>query len=377
MRAREISVNTIKWLTWTTFAVVLMTAAPLSSAQERTVFWEQWNTTIVDVNPRSNSFRVVEEQRIRFEGTFRFGTRDFERMTLESITDIEIQVNGQILQNSCFAQQRSFCLSTTSEHYRLTYYFPQQVTNSTVDVRLAYTVIGALRVYANGDQLWWDILPEDRYGFSVGSSMITVRLPDDLAPREGIDPVVTYGAPADVTVNGPIVSASARGVIPSGQEFSLRIQYPHDPQARQANWQRAWDDQRNFEETIAPLINLALIALSLLIAIGGVLFAFVRYRTRGKDPAIGPVPEYLSEPPSDLSPAVVGTLLDEKADVRDVMAIILDLARRGYLIIEEERSEGVFGIGFVSRFTFKRTEKPLTGLKPFELRLLRGIFPGN
>ncbi len=365
-------------LVWTAAVLsLLLTMTQPSSAQQRTVFWEQWNTTIFEVNPRSNSFRVVEEQRVRFEGTFRFGTRDFERTTLENITDIEIKVNGQILQNSCFAQQRSFCLTPTGDYYQLTYYFPQPVTNSTVDIRLTYTVIGALRVYPDGDQLWWDVLPQDRYGFSVGSSVITVQLPDGLAPREGIDPVVTYGTPADVTVNGTVVRASARGAIPSGQEFSLRIQYPHTPQARQPNWQPDWDAQRIFEETAAPLINLALIALSLAVGVGGVVFAFVQYRTRGKDPAIGPIPEYLSDPPSDLSPALVGTLLDEKADIRDVMAIILDLAHRGYLVIEEDRAEGLFGIGYTSSFTFKRTEKPLDDLNRFEERLLRGIFPRN
>lgn len=356
---------------------LLLTMTRLSSAQQRTVFWEQWNTTIFEVDPHSNSFRVVEEQRVHFEGTFRFGTRDFERTALENITDLDIQVNGQTLQNSCFAQQRSFCLTPTEDYYQLTYYFPQPVTNSTVDIRLAYTVLGALRVYSDGDQLWWDILPEDRYGFSVGSSVITVQLPDGLAPREGIDPVVTYGAPADVTVNGTVVRASARSAIPSGQEFSLRIQYPHTPQARQPNWQPEWDAQRIFEDTTAPLINLALIALSLAVTVGGVLFAFVRYRTRGRDPEIGPVPEYLSDPPSDLSPALVGTLLDERADTSDVIAIILDLAHRGYLIIEENRAEGLFGLGFTSSFEFKRTQKPLNNLKSFEERLLRGIFPKN
>lgn len=367
----------VRRMVWGCIAALLVLTVQPTAAQTRTVYWEQWNTLILDVNPRSNSFRVVEEQRIRFDGTFRFGTRDIERATLENISNLEISVNGQALQNSCSGQQRTFCLAAGAEYYEITYYFPAPVTNATINVRFAYTVTGALRVYPDGDQLWWDVLPEDRFGFTVGSSAIAVQLPDGYAPREGIDPVETYGAPADVTVNGTQVRAAARSAVPSGQEFSLRIQYPHDPQARQAAWQSNWDSQRNFNETVAPLLNLGLIGLSLLIGIGGVLFAFVQYRTRGKDPEIGPVPEFLTEPPSDVSPAVIGTLLDEKADIRDVMSIILDLAHRGYLVIEEGKTEGFFGIGGGSTFVFKRTDRPADGLRSFEQRLLTGIFRGN
>lgn len=41
------------------------------------------------------------------------------------------------------------------------------------------------------------------------------------------------------------------------------------------------------------------------------------------------------EPPRGLRPGVLGTLIDEKADVRDVTATLIDLAVRGHLRIEE------------------------------------------
>ena len=48
---------------------------------------------------------------------------------------------------------------------------------------------------------------------------------------------------------------------------------------------------------------------TLLNGIGGSLFIYTRYVQKGRDPNIGPVPEFLSEPPSELPPAVVGTLI--------------------------------------------------------------------
>ena len=235
-------------------------------------------------------------------------------------------------------------------------------------------MLGALRVYEGGDQLWWDAIPEEHYGFSIGSSTITVQLPPGFAPREGIDPVVTYGAPSEVQVNGTTVVATATREIGGNESFSIRVQYPHDPNSRVAVWQAGFDQQRAFEENIQPLLTIGLLVLSLAIGLGGTLFIFTRWQTKGRDPNVGPVPTFLTEPPSQLRPAVVGSLLDERVDLRDIMSTLIDLAQRGYLVIEENQTEGLFGIGRTSEFTFKRTDKPTSDLRPFETRLINKVF---
>jgi uncharacterized membrane protein YgcG len=110
--------------------------------------------------------------------------------------------------------------------------------------------------------------------------------------------------------------------------------------------------------------------------LGGTLFIFTRWQTKGRDPKVGPVPTFLTEPPSELRPSVVGSLLDERVDLRDIMSSLIDLAQRGYLVIEESQTEGLFGIGRTSAFTFKRTDKPTGDLRPFETRLINKVF-GN
>ena len=85
-----------------------------------------------------------------------------------------------------------------------------------------------------GDQLWWIAIPSEHYGFPIGSSTITVKLPAGFAPREGVDPVVTYGAPGDVQVNGTTVVAKATRQIGGNEAFEIRVQYPHDPNAHAA-----------------------------------------------------------------------------------------------------------------------------------------------
>jgi uncharacterized membrane protein len=199
-------------------------------------------------------------------------------------------------------------------------------------------------------------------------------LPNGYAPREGVDPIATYGAPATVEQRGERVIFTASRQIGGEEGLSVRVQFPHNPEARMAGWQPGFDQQRAFEANVRPIIDLVIGILGLAVAIGGSLLAFVQYQRAGRDPQGMPVPEYLSEPPSALPPAVVGTLLDETADLRDVMSTLVDLAHRGYIVIEENQKDGLFGIGKISEFVFKRTDKPLDGLRSFERRMMTKLF---
>jgi hypothetical protein len=98
--------------------------------------------------------------------------------------------------------------------------------------------------------------------------------------------------------------------------------------------------------------------------------AFV-WQAFGRDPASNRSikPEY--EPPGGLMPAEAGVLVDDRADPRDVIATVVDLAVRGYLQIEPITT--AFG---EPDFMFKRL-KPVVGdpdLQPFELFVLAKFF---
>ena len=69
--------------------------------------------------------------------------------------------------------------------------------------------------------------------------------------------------------------------------------------------------------------------------IAGGLLLYGLWYVRGRDPHTGLVASFLPEPPDNLPPGVVGTLLDESADERDVVATFLDLARRGIITITD------------------------------------------
>jgi hypothetical protein len=340
-----------------------------AAAQSKSVFWRQWDVKIDNVDTKNNQFDVTELYNMDFTGTFRFGSAVIPYTNLEDIRNILVSENGSPLRGSCSQQQGTFCAETDGDNLSITYYFTQPISNGSAQFAIQYTVVGALRSYTGGDQLWWTAIPADHYGFSIGSSTITVQMPPGFAPREGVDPVETYGAPADVSVKGTTITATAKDELGGDDYFEIRVQYPHDPAARVPGWQANFDQQR----TTQPLIDLGLIALSVLLLIGGSMGVYALWYTRGRDPKVGPVPEFLTEPPTDLPPAVVGTLLDERADLRDVISTIVDLAHRGYIVMEETQTEGLFGMKN-STFTFKRTDKPATDLRPFEARMVNALF---
>lgn len=124
--------------------------------------------------------------------------------------------------------------------------------------------------------------------------------------------------------------------------------------------------------------------------IGGVLIILIIWYKRGRDfwyaiPQIlgfratqhikpvgakeSIVVEY--EPPDKLPPALLGTLMDEKADTLDVSATFIDLATRGYLKIIEIPKKWLFGS---TDFEFKKTSKDIKQLISYEQLLLNCLF---
>ena len=105
---------------------------------------------------------------------------------------------------------------------------------------------------------------------------------------------------------------------------------------------------------------------------------FALWRARGRDVEGGlPAPVEWS-PPRDLTPADVGTLLNERCDMTDILSTLIDLAARGYLVIEDLSTKGtVLGIGAKTDYAFTRTQQqiPLDApLRQHETTFLTGLF---
>jgi uncharacterized membrane protein YgcG len=102
------------------------------------------------------------------------------------------------------------------------------------------------------------------------------------------------------------------------------------------------------------------------------------WHTRGRDPRRRPL-AVAYDPPDSLTPAEVGTLIDNSPDLRDITATLVDLAVRGYVRIEERSESRLLGFWSTRAFYLHRLKGAAewTGLRPHERAIMQGIFPEN
>lgn len=108
------------------------------------------------------------------------------------------------------------------------------------------------------------------------------------------------------------------------------------------------------------------------------LLAMRSWRRRGRDPeAQAVVVGY--EPPGGITPAEAGTLIDHKAETRDVISTLVDLAVRGYVGIEEQEEKKLLGLITTTDYVFheRRVPEGRAPLLPHEERFLAGLFSGG
>ncbi len=150
------------------------------------------------------------------------------------------------------------------------------------------------------------------------------------------------------------------GALRPGESITIDVTMPSDAVARAA-WMRelSWWLVDNFAYGLFPATLAACLA--------GWFFLGRDLSGRG---AI--VVSY--EPPEGLGPAEAGTLLDERVNLRDISAVIIDLAVRGYLKIAEVGSKSLLSSG--RDYRFNRLKGP-DDLKPFEKDLYSQIFGGK
>lgn len=262
----------------------------------------------------------------------------------------------------------------------LTWYFPY-TSNSTHTYDIQYTVQNGLLYYPDQgyDRIQWKAIPAD-HDYPILASTVTLHLPagapilnGDSGARIG----VANGNPATASVGSDRLTAQfdATNPLSQGDGIEIRADFQHGVVAGAAP---AWQSQYDFQGKYGPIISLGGCILGLLFVLAGSLWVYLRWYTRGRDPLTGTVADYISEPPSDLPAGVVGTLVDEKADMQDIIATLIDLARRGVITMQEDQSPGFLGIGSSRDFVFKRVDNPRdSNLRDYERTLLNDVVPSG
>jgi hypothetical protein len=339
---------------------VFLAAIPHTAlAQTKVYIWERFD---VDVTVLENGdLQVVEQQQLNFSGApFTFGFRNIpvnDAGRNDGIIDIAVRQGNQEFTQSGSGQPFTFTVDESSSEVTITWYFPEALGTQVYEI--SYIVRGAVRTEEAGDQVFWNAMPAD-LGSTILEGRVTMNVP------EGVTIGATtalYGGSESTAISTEVGADSRQALFtlqeprPGGIDVETGIRFPQGQLVVDTpDWQQ--------QEQIRDVLTLIVLVVSGIIAVGGPALVLLAWYQFGRDPEVGEVPAYLSAPPDDTHPAVVGTLIDERAHIHDIMSTLVDLARRGYLTMEEDGKD----------FIFTRTDKTITKLHPFEQKTVKGVF---
>ena len=231
---------------------------------------------------------------------------------------------------------------------------------------LHYRASNALRFLEEHDELYWNVTG-DEWDVPIEAATARIELP---AAAEGVRAIAfngVYGSAAqDASVE--IDGATVRIAMPHALAF-------HEGLTAVVGWNKGLVEEPTAVERTTALLGSN---WPLAIPLPVFLFAFWRWRRGGPDPEKLPV-TVRYEPPKDLTPGEAGTLIDNRPDMRDITATLVDLAVRGHLRFEEREDRKLFGLIKEQEYMMHRLDPPDDGrpLTPHEQQVLDGVFKGR
>jgi len=354
---------------------LLLALAPAALAQTKTFHWVNWDIDVA-LQP-DGSLNVTETQTLNFMGApFTFGFRSIpvgRAGNNDGIANVSVSEADLVYTESGSNAPGTFEVVEQGDEAVINWYFEPALGPNTYT--FSYTVLGAVRAgtseQGSGDQIFWTVLPSD-HPSRVDSSRTTITLPEGVYPQKytGTEDYLVEAylndTPTDdvqITVSDDervITYETLRPIMP-GEKLDVRVQVPHGLlPAETPAWQAS--EQRD------DVVGLGVLGVSLFLLVAGPLGVVLLWYLRGRDPQLGiVVPDYLPEPPEAVPPALVGALIDEKVDMQDILSTMVDLAHRGYILMEEEKRG----------YNFTRTDKVDSGLREYERTFLNRVFRGE
>ena len=304
----------------------------VASAQDRSIRIRSWES-VLTVNS-DGSLDVTERLSIKFTGKWsrfertlsrrqtRAGRLPYLDVKAVSASDAE----GQRLEVERYGSGRNPGKRGGDLHVRI--WINPWAMNEDRDVIIRYHVTNAIRF----DELYWSV---NDVGYPIDKAHVVVVLPTGVVPTRtvvttrdsdrkhpipGFNPAAKVAADAKIETNGNTVGISLPRAFSAFEVMTIAVGWPSGhitgpikaPERPGISMIQWW-----------PL----LIPLMIFVA------AFKTWQKQG-EPNEGPyVVRY--EPPAEMSPAELGTLVDDSMDGADLTATMVDLAARGFLRIEE------------------------------------------
>lgn len=343
--------------------LVLTTAWSAPATAQRSYAIERFDATI-RVLP-SGTIEVTESIVARFSGSWNgiFRTIPVKYRTAQGLN----WTLGLDVEAATDERGRPLRVEASRERHSIKYkiWIPG-AANATRTVVLRYRATNGLRFFDEHDELYWNVTG-DEWEVPIEAASARIELPPS---AEGVRAVAFNGAYGSTAQDATV---EARGT-------TVRIAMPHPLRFHEGltavvGWNKGVVAEPPATARAAGVIGSN---WPLAIPIPVFLVAFSIWRRRGRDPRRRPIAVQY-EPLRGLTPGEAGTLLDNRADLRDVTATLVDLAVRGYIRFEERDNRKLFGLIGSREYVLHRLEPPVGAgdLARHERGVFDGIFSGR
>ena len=252
--------------------------------------------------------------------------------------------------------------STQHGNRHLKIYVPDAV-DTTRPVEIQYTVTNAVRWFDGHDELYWNVTGND-WPVPISSASANINFPANGAGNLRAQAFTgLYGSQkqdARVQVHGSTVSVEANDPLSMREGLTADVYITKGVLTQPSKLTQAiWFLRSNF---------------IVLLPLWAFIVMFFFWWTKGRDPKpdISVAPMY--EPPKDMTPAEVGTLVDDAVHPRDITATLVDLAVKGYLTIEETESKVFLFSHRDYKFHLLKPQSEWTSLASHERMMLSHVF---
>ncbi len=327
----------------------------------------------------TGAVEVTERIRVRFDGSFNGvyrtipveyrGTRGFNVTLRLDVAGVE-DGSGSPLRYEL----------SREGHYRKIKVWVPNARDAVRTVVIRYRAENALHHFEEDDlewdELYWNVTG-DEWPVSIDASSARIQLPSEVTGIRARAFTGQYGSDesaADISIREAENAVDIRSRRSLGIHEGLTVVVAWDARAGGADGEYVVhrpgpaEKAREFLRSNWPLI------IPLL-----VFFLMHRIWSKvGKDPDKRPVAAKY-EPPAGMTPFEAGVLVDNRPDMRDVTSTLVDLAVRGWLVIEQVEEDKLFGLVKDTDYVFD-LQRPLAAageLKPHERKLLAAMFDGG
>lgn len=241
---------------------------------------------------------------------------------------------------------------------------------------IGYVVRGGLTYFSDHDELYWDAIGTE-WQVPVDAARLTISLPQDIEKGKLRASCFTGASGSTQNACRATIADSRTVVVELGRPLdayeglTVVVGFPKEIVAQLEPRQiDAYKDAWWWK--VLTIVSVAVGILFAIVWYGVMPFYIIwRWYTLGRDPkpAIGEARAWYQAPTGRggrvLTPGETGTLLDESAGMHEVIATLIDLARRGYLRIEERSAKD---------FYLHRKSEIVAELRPHERTIIDGLF---